>query len=173
MGKSTCDVLFYTGIDAPLAGHLWLATTERGLSAITFGGTEEAYVAGLKHTWGLRPLRDDDTLAEVTTQVHDYLSGKRQDFDLRLDMSSLSEFQSQVLGATMAIPRGQTRTYRFLAESLGKPAAVRAVGGVQAANPIPIVIPCHRVVGSNGSLTGYGGGIEMKVALLRLEGAIL
>jgi O-6-methylguanine DNA methyltransferase len=173
MPKATCDVLFYSQMDAPLAGRLWLAATERGLCAVNFGGEEAGFVAALQRIWGVRPLENIDALAEAAAQLGDYLSGKQESFDLRLDLSPLSEFQSQVLGATMAIPRGQTRTYRFLAESLGRPKAIRAVGGVEAANPIPIVIPCHRVVGSNGSLTGYGGGIDLKMALLRLEGAML
>jgi O-6-methylguanine DNA methyltransferase len=171
--KPTCDVLFYTSMEAPIVGRLWLATTERGLCAITFGGDEAAFVAALQRTWGLRPLPGAEALAEAMRQVRDYVAGKRTSFDLPIDLRPVSDFQRQVLEATLAIPFGRTESYRSVAESIGKPAAVRAVGGVQAGNPIPIVIPCHRVVGSNGSLTGYGGGIEMKQALLRLEGVLL
>jgi O-6-methylguanine DNA methyltransferase len=119
----------------------------------------------------LRPLRDRSALAEVEEQIGDYLSGKRMGFDLRLDLRALSPFQRQVLEATLAIPRGQTMSYKALAEDIGAPRSVRAVGGAQASNPIPIVIPCHRVVGSSGKLTGYGGGLHVKQALLQLEGA--
>lgn len=171
--KATCDVLFYSSMEAPIVGRLWLATTERGLCAITFDGDEAAFVSALQRTWGLRPLPGAEALAEAMQQVRDYVAGKRKGFDLPIDLRPLTEFQRQVLDATLAIPFGQTASYRGLAESVGRPAAVRAVGGVQAGNPIPIVIPCHRVVGSNGSLTGYGGGIEMKQALLRLEGALI
>jgi O-6-methylguanine DNA methyltransferase len=173
MPRATCDILFYTSMDAPIAGRLWLATTEHGVCAIVFGGDEAAFVAGLERTWGLHPLRDAGALAEAKEQLGDYLAGKRQSFDLPLDLRPLSPFQRQVLEATLAIPRGQTASYKAVAESVGRPKAVRAIGGVQAGNPIPIVIPCHRVVGSDGSLTGYGGGIHVKQALLRLEGAML
>ena len=169
--KSTCDILFYSSMEAPIVGRLWLAATERGLCAITFGGDEAAFVAKLEQTWGLRPLPGAEALAEAMQQVRDYVAGKRTSFDLPIDLRPLTGFQRQVLEATLAIPYGQTVSYRGLAESIGNPRAVRAVGGVQAGNPIPLVIPCHRVVGSNGSLTGYGGGMEMKQALLRLEGA--
>jgi O-6-methylguanine DNA methyltransferase len=171
--KSTCDVLFYTSMEAPIVGRLWLAMTERGLCAIEFGGDEAAFVAGLQRTWGLRPLPGAEALAETVQQIRDYVAGKRTSFDLPIDLCPVSDFQRQVLEATLAIPYGQTVSYRALAESIGNPKAVRAVGGVQASNPIPIVIPCHRVVGSNGSLTGYGGGMEMKQALLRREGVLL
>ncbi len=173
MTKSTCDVLFYANMEAPIVGRLWLATTERGLCAITFGGDEAAFVFALQRTWGLRPLPGAEALAEAMQQVRAYVVGKRESFDLPIDLRPLTEFQRQVLEATLAIPFGQTASYRGVAESIGNPKAVRAVGGVQASNPIPIVIPCHRVVGGNGSLTGYGGGIEMKQALLRLEGVLL
>jgi O-6-methylguanine DNA methyltransferase len=172
MTRATCDVLFYDSLDAPIAGKLWLAATEHGLCAITFGGDEAALVSGLQETWGLRPLRDSQALADAKKQVNDYLVGKRKSFNLPLDLRALSPFQRQVLEATLAIPRGQTASYKSLAESIGSPKAARAIGNVQATNPIPIVIPCHRVVGSDGSLTGYGGGIHVKQALLRLEGAL-
>jgi O-6-methylguanine DNA methyltransferase len=171
MTRATCDVLFYSSMDAPITGRLWLATTEHGLCAVTFGGDEDAFVDVLQRTWGLRPLRDRSALAEVEEQIGDYLSGKRMGFDLRLDLRALSPFQRQVLEATLAIPRGQTMSYKALAEDIGAPRSVRAVGGAQASNPIPIVIPCHRVVGSSGKLTGYGGGLHVKQALLQLEGA--
>lgn len=172
MSKGICDILFYDSIDAPLAGRLWLAATEHGLCAITFGGAEEAFVAALQKTWDLRPIRDQAALAEAGRQLTDYLNGKRTSVDIPLDLRALSPFERQVLEATMAIARGQTATYKSLAERVGKPQAARAVGGVQARNPLPIVIPCHRVVGTDGSLTGYGGGMALKRALLQLEGAL-
>ena len=169
MSQATCDVLFYTSMDAPIAGRLWLAATEHGLCAITFGGEETAFVARLERTWGLRPLHDEQAFVEARQQLGEYLTGARQRFDLTLDLRAMAPFQRQVLEETMWIPRGQTLSYKALAERIGKPKAARAVGGAQAANPIPILIPCHRVVGSDGSLTGYGGGLHVKQALLKLE----
>lgn len=171
MSLATCDVLFYSSMDAPLVGLLWLAATEHGLCAITFGGAESTFVDELARTWGLRPLHDDQTFAQAKEQLREYLGGERQSFDLRLDLRALPPFQRQVLEETMWIGRGQTLSYKALAERIGNPKAVRAVGGAQANNPLPIVIPCHRVVGSDGSLTGYGGGLHVKQALLKLEGA--
>ena len=171
MSKGTCDILFYDSMDAPLAGKLWLAATEHGLCAVAFGGDEATFVADLEKTWAFRPLHDHSALDDARQQLSDYLNGQRTGFDLRLDLRAVTPFQRQVLEATLAIPRGQTVSYKALAERVGKPNAVRAVGGAQARNPIPIVIPCHRVVGADGSLTGYGGGMALKQALLRLEGA--
>jgi O-6-methylguanine DNA methyltransferase len=106
-------------------------------------------------------------------QLRDYLAGKRDDFDLQYDISWVTPFRRKVLQACARIPRGQVATYADLARRIGSPRAFRAVGRTMATNPIPIVIPCHRVVGTNGSLTGFGGGLDMKIRLLALEGAAL
>jgi len=172
MSKGTCDLLFYDSMQAPLAGTLWLAATEHGLCAVTFGGDEKTFVADLEKTWAYRPIHDHSALAEAEQQIGDYLSGKRTTFAIPLDLRAVSPFQRQVLEATMSVERGHTISYKALAEQVGKPGAVRAVGGAQARNPLPIVIPCHRVVGADGRLTGYGGGLDLKQALLRLEGAL-
>ena len=105
----------------------------------------------------------------VIAQVSEYFSGKRQTFDLELAPRG-TPFQLAVWNALLAIPYGDTISYAELARRIGKPAAVRAVGSANGANPIPVIIPCHRVIGSNGSLTGYGGGIERKQWLLAHEG---
>jgi methylated-DNA-[protein]-cysteine S-methyltransferase len=106
-------------------------------------------------------------------QVQEYLDGKRTRFDLALDMSTMSEFQRRVLSIALKIPRGKYLTYGDVAKAIGKPQSSRAVGQALGHNPVPIVIPCHRVLGSDGSLHGYsgGGGIRTKAWLLRLEGA--
>ena len=168
-----CSSLAYTDTDAPIAGHLWLAATEVGLCAIELGGDEAAFVHALERRWGVTPQRDDGPLAAARQQVQEYLAGRRKTFDLPLDLRLLRPFQRQVLDATLAVPWGQATTYRTLAVQAGRPRAGRAVGRAQATNPIPLVIPCHRVIGSDGSLRGYGGGLEMKAALLRLEGVTL
>ena len=173
MKTAKCSTLSYTSMDAPTVGLLWLAATEQGLCAIEFGGEEAAFVKKLERHWGMAPQRDAQPLAATVQQLQEYLAGERQEFDLPLDMRSMRPFQKQVLAATSAIPAGQYATYQALALQIGKPRAMRAVGRAEATNPIPLVIPCHRVIGSDGSLRGYGGGLEMKSALLRLEGALL
>jgi methylated-DNA-[protein]-cysteine S-methyltransferase len=116
-------------------------------------------------------LRDDDAVANVAAQLHEYFRGERQSFDLPLAPHG-TEFQQDVWRALQRIPYGETRSYSDIAREIGRPAAVRAVGAANGANPISIVIPCHRVVGSNGSLTGFGGGIETKRWLLALESRV-
>ena len=102
-------------------------------------------------------------------QLDGYFAGRRQRFDLPLAPSGTA-FQRKVLAALQAIPYGETRSYKEVAAAIGKPRAVRAVGAANGRNPIPIIIPCHRVIGSDGSLTGFGGGLAAKRALLALEG---
>lgn len=113
-------------------------------------------------------VRDDGAIADVAAQLGEYFRGERRAFDLELAPRG-TEFQRDVWSALQRIPYGETRSYSDIAREIGRPAAVRAVGAANGANPIPIVIPCHRVVGSNGSLTGFGGGIETKRWLLALE----
>jgi methylated-DNA-[protein]-cysteine S-methyltransferase len=105
----------------------------------------------------------------VIDQLNEYFSGKRQTFDLELAPRG-TPFQLAVWNALLEVPYGDTISYAELARRIGKPAAVRAVGAANGANPIPVIIPCHRVIGSNGTLTGYGGGIERKQWLLAHEG---
>lgn len=107
--------------------------------------------------------------ARVADQITEYFAGRRQAFELELAPRGTA-FQLAVWNALLAIPYGDTISYAELARRIGKPAAVRAVGAANGANPIPVIIPCHRVIGSNGSLTGYGGGIERKQWLLAHEG---
>ncbi len=115
---------------------------------------------------------DPSRCAHVCSQLSEYLAGRRSTFDLTVDPRG-TEFQRRVWAKVAEIPFGQTTTYGTLASRLGNPDTVRAVGRANGANPIPILIPCHRVVGADGSLVGYGGGLGLKAALLRLEGARL
>jgi O-6-methylguanine DNA methyltransferase len=110
---------------------------------------------------------------ELAEQLNDYFDGKRKSFDLPLDLSEGTDFQRAVWRQMAKIPAGETRTYKQLAARIGKPAAVRAVGAACAANPIPILIPCHRIVASNGKLGGFSGGLHWKQRLLALEKAML
>lgn len=108
-------------------------------------------------------------LADCADQLSDYFAGRRQRFDLRLAVQGTT-FQQSVWNALTDIPYGELRSYQDIARAIGNPAAVRAVGAANGRNPLPIVVPCHRVIGSNGSLTGFAGGLEAKTFLLELEG---
>ncbi len=110
-------------------------------------------------------------IEEAARQLRGYFAGERKGFDLPLDMQG-TEFQKRVWRQLLTIPYGETRSYRQVAEGIGAAAAVRAVGAANGANPVPIVVPCHRVIGAGGKLVGYGGGLELKRRLLELEGAL-
>lgn len=108
-------------------------------------------------------------LGTITQQLDEYFSGQRTTFDMHIDLSEITDFRRAVLEHLVTIPYGETRTYTQVAEAVGRPRAVRAVGSACATNPVPIVIPCHRVLRSDGSLGGYAGGLDMKRTLLELE----
>jgi methylated-DNA-[protein]-cysteine S-methyltransferase len=157
----------YDLVDSPV-GELLLAVTERGLCRIsyTIDGAEESLAAA----FGRRVLRTP--LDEVRRELDEYFAGKRYAFDLPLDLR-VDGFQEAVLRELARVPYGHTDTYGHLAALAGNPRAARAVGMVMNRNPIPIVLPCHRIVGARGSLTGYAGGLDRKRLLLELEGATL
>jgi len=117
---------------------------------------------------GVRILPDDIPNEGAIEQLHEYLRGERRGFDLSLDLRG-TPFQLDVWKATRAVPYGETRSYGEIASSIGRPRAARAVGQALGANPIPIVIPCHRIIGSSGNLRGFGGGLPLKERLLALE----
>jgi methylated-DNA-[protein]-cysteine S-methyltransferase len=118
-------------------------------------------------------LRVPRRLDPARRELDEYFEGRRTEFDLPLDIARVADFHRVVLGELALVPYGQVTTYGALAAKVGRPRAARAVGVVMNRNPIPIVLPCHRVIGANGSLTGYGGGLDRKQALLELEGALL
>jgi methylated-DNA-[protein]-cysteine S-methyltransferase len=157
----------YDIVDSPV-GDLFVAATDRGLTRISFfpAGMEDT----LARTFGPRVLRSP--LGDVRRELDEYFAGNRRAFDLPLDLR-VAPFQAAVLAELALVPYGQTETYGALAAKAGRPKAARAVGTVMNRNPIPIVLPCHRIVGANGSLTGYAGGLDTKLRLLQLEGAIL
>lgn len=157
--------LYSSQIDSPL-GPLTLAATDAGLAG--------AWFHGQRHWPDTRGWRSDDAhavLREAATQLTDYFAGRRSHFDLPLDLSHGTAFQQAVWQALRAIPCGQTTSYGALSHGIGQPAAVRAVGAAVGRNPISVIVPCHRVLGADGSLTGYAGGLPRKSALLALEGA--
>ncbi|MCY9515681.1 methylated-DNA--[protein]-cysteine S-methyltransferase [Paenibacillus apiarius] len=159
-------------MDSPI-GSLTLAATATGLFAVEFGGVlevAEALQARAAREYGKVALqRHPERLQEARRQLEEYFAGKRQTFELSLDLQGTS-FQKEVWRALMEIPYGETRSYKQVAEAIGNPKAVRAVGGANNRNPISIVVPCHRVIGANGQLVGYGGGMNKKEILLQLEG---
>lgn len=145
-------------------GALTLVASDKGVAAILWENDAPDRVR-------LGPLTEDEdhpVLVEAARQLDDYFAGTRRAFDLPLDFSG-TDFQKQVWAALLAIPFGETRSYADIARAIGRPAACRAVGAANGRNPISIVAPCHRVIGTNGALTGFAGGLEAKQHLLRLE----
>lgn len=153
-------------------GTIWVAATDVGLCKISLGRKQSgAFLSWLSRRVGLaEPRRKPDVIAAAVSQLGEYLSGSRREFELPLDVRG-TPFQKAVWSQVVRIPYGTTVMYGDIAQLVGKPRASRAVGGAVGANPLPIVIPCHRVIGSGGVLTGFGAGLEAKEALLRLEGA--
>ena len=151
-------------VNSPL-GPVLLARTAKGLAGVWFEGQKH-------HPGALAaPVRADDLLLrEAAAQLQRYFSGAATVFDLPLDLLG-TPFQQSVWRALLAIPAGSTQTYGGIAQHVASAKAVRAVGGAVGRNPVSVVVPCHRVVGADGSLTGYAGGVERKLALLALEGA--
>ncbi|GAE29990.1 methylated-DNA--[protein]-cysteine S-methyltransferase [Halalkalibacter hemicellulosilyticus] len=161
-------------LDSPL-GPLTIVATEKGLCHLYFGEMSTCQ-ASLK-AWLKKQSRCGDivhcseTLRPYCAQLEEYFAGERDHFDVPLDLCG-TPFQKKVWSALTQIRYGETVSYKEIAERIGAPRAVRAIGGANNQNPIPIVIPCHRVIGSNGNMVGYGGGLDKKERLLSLEGAI-
>ncbi len=153
--------MYYCYLETPI-GELLLAGEHDGLAMIGFPkGTMRR---DPEPQW----IYNEKPLAEARRQLSEYFAGERREFDLPLRLSG-SAFQISVLEALQQIPYGETVSYGEIARRIGRPKAVRAVGAANGRNPIPIVVPCHRVIGSTGDLTGFGGGLDTKEALLRLE----
>jgi methylated-DNA-[protein]-cysteine S-methyltransferase len=150
-------------------GTLLVAVTDRGLCRISFDPEPEREAELLARTFGVRVLRSPREVDEVRRELDEYFEGHRRHFDLPLDLRGREGFSRTILEYLAMVPYGEVTTYKSLAVKAGNPRAARAVGTIMNRNPIPIVLPCHRVVGSNGSLVGYGGGLERKRLLLDLE----
>jgi O-6-methylguanine DNA methyltransferase len=151
-------------------GTIRVAATSRGVCKIALGKeTAQDFLSWLERHVGHAPRKSEriGIVALALDQIAEYLHARRE-FDLPLDLRG-TEFQRRVWSAVAGIPYGQTRTYAQIARAIGKPLAVRAVGAANGANPLPLVVPCHRVLGSDGSLTGYGGGLDVKRKLLEME----
>ena len=155
--------LVFKHVPSPV-GALKLVASDVGLVAILWENDDPGRV----RLGAMDERRDHSVLAETARQLADYFAGRRREFTVPLDVRG-TDFQKAVWTALLAIPYGETRTYGELARSLGKPHAARAVGAANGRNPISIVAPCHRVLGSNGALTGFAGGLTAKEHLLRHE----
>jgi O-6-methylguanine DNA methyltransferase len=153
---------FYFSRLASPVGPLTVAVTERGLARLEFDGRQVLPQDG--ETW----TESEEKTRPYREQLLEYFAGRRKQFDFSLDLEG-TEFEKCCWQALLAIPYGETRTYADLARAVGQPKAFRAVGRANHDNPIAIVVPCHRVIGTGGSLTGYGGGLEIKKKLLELE----
>jgi methylated-DNA-[protein]-cysteine S-methyltransferase len=157
--------------DTPV-GRLLVAVTDHGLCEISYDADVDAEAERLAGAFGSRVLRSPQPTDEVRRQLDEYFAGTRREFDLAIDLRPAREFGRTVLEQLARVPYGEVTTYGTLAARAGRPRAARAVGTVMNRNPVPIVLPCHRVVGSSGSLVGYGGGLDRKRMLLELEGAL-
>lgn len=166
--------IYYDKLPDSALGPIWLATSEGRLLAVDYGQTEEEFLAFLNKLLEGRFERSSEKVAWAAKDLLTYLSGERVDLDLHVDLSTITPFQRSVLEETSKVPRGQIATYAEIAKRIGKPKAVRAVGQALRRNPIPIAVPCHRVIASDGTLGGYAGrmGDERKVTLLQLEGVV-
>lgn len=175
--KSTMDIEFHPvylwigQIADTTLGSVWVAVSDKGLIALQIGTTEEKLLHLVESRYKTRPILDQERVDDIARQMKAYLEGNLRKFDIPIDWSGIPAFQKQVLLTTLNIPYGRTATYSEIAKRLGRPKAARAVGRAEATNPMPLVIPCHRVIGADGSLRGYGapGGVDTKAKLLRLE----
>ena len=166
------DVAFDVLPDTPI-GPLLVGVSDRGVCRISFDAEPEHHLELLARQFGPRVLRSSKPVDRVRRQLDEYFAGKRRGFEVDWDIRRLPAYNQRVLAQLARVEYGTTTTYGHLAALTGNPRAARAIGTVMNRNPIPIVLPCHRVVGARGQLTGYAGGLDRKERLLRLEGAIL
>jgi methylated-DNA-[protein]-cysteine S-methyltransferase len=168
--KKFPSVMIGEAAPTPL-GSIWVAVTEQGLAAVAFVDRAEDMIQYMNQLGFSQISNDVQKTAEARRQICEYLAGERQQFDLAIDWSAVTPFQRQALQIVFSIPYGFVLTYGEIARQLGRPHAARAVGRANATNPMPLVIPCHRVVGTDGELHGYGGrgGLQTKARLLQME----
>lgn len=171
-GRDGSADVAYATVDSPL-GSLLVASTRRGLVRLSYGDDgPDAVLRDLAARVSPRVLEAPNSLDQVRRELEEYFAGRRRRFDLGVDLALAQGFNRRVLRATARIPFGSVSTYRDVAGRAGSPRGSRAAGNALGANPIPIVVPCHRVVHSGGGLGGYTGGLQRKRFLLGLEGAL-
>lgn len=164
-------VLSYTEVNSPI-GPLVLVSTLQGLCKVDFGTYDqnrEKLQQWANRWFGRYELQENASRLEpIVQQLEQYFRRERLSFEGELDLQG-TDFQKQVWTALLSIPYGETASYKHIAEAIGSPKAIRAVGGANNKNPLPVIIPCHRIIGASGDLVGYGGGLPIKVLLLDLE----
>jgi O-6-methylguanine DNA methyltransferase len=162
--------IYYSSFNLSFLKKVFVASTERGVCMVDFLKSEKTFLKRLKERFLGKTVRDDQKNKEVLSQLKRYLKGDLKRFDCKLDFKG-TPFQEKVWSALAKIPYGQTRSYKEIAQAIGHPRAFRAVGNANGQNSIPLIIPCHRVIESNGGLGGFGHGLKVKKQLLDLERA--
>jgi O-6-methylguanine DNA methyltransferase len=162
--------VYYSRFDSPF-GHVFVASTSKGVCLVSFSKiTEAKFLSLLGKIYKNEATRDDKVLANVKKNLLDYFNGKPVSFKIPLDLSIGTQFQRKVWRKVKEIPYGELRSYKWVARSIGSAHASRAVGNAVGRNPVAPIVPCHRVICSDGSLGGYTSGIAIKKRLLNLEG---
>lgn len=170
--QPTCVKAAWSRVESPI-GPLAVAVSPSGVCEIGFGWIDDdATFAGRLLERGFMPVRDDEAVQPVMRELADYFNGVRDHFGVPVDLSGITPFSRAVLDATAAVPYGETRTYRDIAQAIGKPGATRAVGNALNKNPVPLIVPCHRIVPTGGGIGNYAGTPRVKERLLSLEGAL-
>ncbi len=164
------EKIYYSFFDTPLLKRVFIASTEKGICAVDFFTSEKAFLQELKERLPGEIVRDDRKNKAAISQLSRFLQGKLKRFDCPLDLKG-TPFEKKVWSRLARIPYGETRSYKDIAEAIDHPKAFRAVGNANGSNPIPLILPCHRVIESNGGLGGYGHGLKVKKQLLELEKA--
>jgi methylated-DNA-[protein]-cysteine S-methyltransferase len=162
------EKVYYSFFDTSLLGKVFVASTERGVCMVDFLKSEKTFLKRLSDKFPGKLIRDDQKNRNVLNQLRKYLKGDLKQFDCKLDLKGTS-FQKKVWTALSRIPYGQTRSYKEVAQAISHPKAFRAVGNSNGQNSIPLIIPCHRVIESNGELGGFGHGVKVKRQLLDFE----
>ena len=164
------ETIYYSSFDSPILKKVFVGSTEKGVCRVDFLRTEKAFLKKLRGGFRGRVIRDDQKNRSALGQLKKYLKGELRRFHCKLDLSG-TPFQKKVWSALVKIPYGRTRSYKEIAQSIGRPRAFRAVGNANGRNPIPLIVPCHRVVESDGGLGGFGYGVKVKKKLLDFEKA--
>jgi O-6-methylguanine DNA methyltransferase len=162
------EKIYYSSFNSPLLKKVFLASTERGVCMVDFLKSEKLFLKRLREHFPGKIIREDRKNKEVLSQLKRYLKGGRKRFECKLDLKG-TPFEKKVWSALTKIPYGRTRSYRDIAQAIGHPRAFRAVGNANGRNSIPLIIPCHRVIESNGGLGGFGHGVKVKKRLLDFE----
>ena len=164
------EKIYYASFKSPFLKRVFVASTKRGVCMVDFLTSEKAFLKRVKERFPGEIIRDDRKNEEVLFQLKKYLKRELRNFNCRLDFKG-TLFQKEVWSELAKIPYGQTRSYKEIAQAIGHSKAFRAVGNANGQNPLPLIIPCHRVIESNGGLGGFGHGLKVKRQLLDLEKA--